>query len=481
RGLKITLLEQNDLSEGTSSRSGKLVHGGLRYLENYEFRLVREALREREVLLAAAPHIIWPMRFVLPHSPDDRPAWLLRIGLYLYDHLGGRRRLPGTRTLNLTSCSEGDVIKPEFRRGFEFSDCWVDDSRLTILNALSAHEQGARVMTRTRFTGAQREGSLWRVSIKDTRTGESHELLSKAIVNAAGPWVNHIIASVRGAESQRNVRLVKGSHLVIKKFWQGDNSFLIQNADKRVIFINPYEGDYALIGTTDIPYEGDPSEVRVETDEVDYLLKALNRYFINQFTIRDVIDSFSGVRPLYDDNSDNPSTVTRDYLFDVDDVLGEAPLLCVFGGKITTFRKLAEHALDKLSPYFPAMGEPWTAVMPLPGGDIGVEEFDHWFDSLKQQYSQLPAPLVYHYARLYGTRIEQLLSGATSVEQLGRYFGSTFYEIEARYLVTVEWAQSVEDILQRRTKHGLHLTDAELAEFDRWFTSEYPHWNKTDA
>ena len=432
-------------------------------------------------MLAAAPHIIWPMRFVLPHSPDDRPAWLLRIGLYLYDHLGGRRRLPGTRTLNLTSCPEGEVIKPEYRRGFEFSDCWVDDSRLTILNALSAHEQGARVMTRTRFTSAQREDSLWRVSIEDTRTGESRDLFAKAIVNAAGPWVNHIIAKVSGAESQRRVRLVKGSHLVLKKFWKGEHSFLIQNTDKRVIFVNPYEGDYALIGTTDIPFEGDPSEVRVDTLEVDYLLKALNRYFVNQFTTRDVIESFSGVRPLYDDNSDNPSSVTRDYLFDVDDVSGEAPLLCIFGGKITTFRKLAEHALDKLIPYFPTMGAPWTAAMPLPGGDIGVEEFDHWVESLKRQYPQFPESVVYHYARLYGTRIEKLLDGITSVDELGRYFGSTFYEIEARYLIEVEWAQSVEDVLQRRTKFGLHLSGVERTEFDQWFASEYPHWNKMEA
>ena len=474
RGLSVTLVEQNDLAEGTSSRSGKLVHGGLRYLEYHEYRLVREALIEREVLLESAPHIIWPMRFVLPHSPSDRPAWLVRAGLFLYDHLGGRRRLPGTRTLDLHSFPEGDVIKPEFRRAFEYSDCWVDDARLTILNALSADEKGADILTRTRCIGASRRDDRWRVELLDRRSGIRSTLHARALVNAAGPWVNRLLDSVDGIDSTRQVRLVKGSHLVVRKFWEGQNAYLIQNIDKRVIFINPYENDYALIGTTDIPYDGDPESVAITDDETDYLLKAVNRYFINQLSTRDVLSSFSGVRPLYDDSNENPSAVTRDYLFDVDEEEGQLPLLSVFGGKITTFRKLAEHALDKLGAYFPEMDKPWTANSPLPGGDMDDANFERFLDNAMKQYPSLPSELIYHYARLYGTRCHQLLDGAITTEQLGRHFGHLFYEREARYLIAEELAETSADILERRTKHGLHLSDTELIRFQDWFDEKNP-------
>ncbi|MBX2885422.1 MAG: glycerol-3-phosphate dehydrogenase [Granulosicoccus sp.] len=473
RGLKVALIEQGDLAEGTSSRSGKLIHGGLRYLEYYEFRLVREALIEREVLLEAAPHIIWPMRFVLPHSPAERPAWLVRAGLFLYDHLGGRKRLAGTRSLDLSSAPEGDVIKPDFKRAFEYSDCWVDDARLTILNALCASEKGAAIYTRTRCAGAQREDATWRIDLVDVRSGEKREIYAKALINAAGPWVNSVIESIAGTQSRRSVRQVKGSHLIMKKFWQGNHSYLIQNDDKRVIFVNPFEDDYALIGTTDIAYEGDPANVSVDQDEIDYLLNSMNRYFVNQFSTRDVLTSFSGVRPLYDDNSENPSAVTRDYLFDLDQTAELAPLLNIYGGKITTYRKLAEHALDKLASNFPDIGSNWTASEPLPGGDIADADFDKWFGVFRQQYQQLPDELLHHYARLYGTRAEHLLNGITTCDQLGRFFGHTLYEAEVRYLVDVEWAQTSEDILERRTKHGLHLSANEQRQFIQWFEREF--------
>ncbi|RUX25663.1 glycerol-3-phosphate dehydrogenase [Mesorhizobium sp. M7A.F.Ca.US.011.01.1.1] len=469
RGLSVILCEKDDLAQGTSSRSGKLVHGGLRYLEYYEFRLVREALIEREVLLEAAPHIIWPMRFVLPHSPQDRPAWLVRLGLFLYDHLGGRKRLPGTRTLNLRTAPEGAPIKDEFKRGFEYSDCWVDDARLVLLNALDARQRGARVLTRTACVAARRENGLWSIDMQDGRTGALTKVRARALVNAAGPWVNDIVSRVAGQNSTRNVRLVKGSHIVVPKFWEGRQAYLIQNNDKRVIFVNPYENDLALIGTTDIPYEGRPEEVVAEASEVDYLIKVVNRYFKRQLTSQDVVHSFSGVRPLYDDNADNPSAVTRDYIFELDASNGNAPLLSVFGGKITTFRKLSEHALEKIQPFFPMMKKAWTAKIPLPGGDLPNADFEQFLSDLHSEFSWLSPSLVKHYARSYGTRARQLLAGAQREADLGRRFGPDLYEREGRFLAETEWAGTSADILERRTKHGLHLNAAERKAFEDWF------------
>ncbi|MFD1981219.1 glycerol-3-phosphate dehydrogenase [Mesorhizobium newzealandense] len=469
RGLSVILCEKDDLAQGTSSRSGKLVHGGLRYLEYYEFRLVREALIEREVLLEAAPHIIWPMRFVLPHSPEDRPAWLVRLGLFLYDHLGGRKRLPGTRTLNLRTAPEGAPIKDEFKRGFEYSDCWVDDARLVVLNALDARQRGARVLTRTACVAARREGGLWSIDMQDGRTGAMTKVRARALVNAAGPWVNDIVSRVAGQNSTRNVRLVKGSHIVVPKFWEGRQAYLIQNSDKRVIFVNPYENDLALIGTTDIPYEGRPEEVAAEANEVEYLIKVVNRYFKRQLTPQDVVYSFSGVRPLYDDNADNPSAVTRDYIFELDAPNGGAPLLSVFGGKITTFRKLSEHALEKIQPFFPTMRKAWTATAALPGGDLPNADFEQFLSDLHTEFSWLGPSLVKHYARSYGTRARQLLAGALGEADLGRRFGPDFYEREAKFLVDTEWAGTSADILERRTKHGLHIDAAERKAFEDWF------------
>jgi glycerol-3-phosphate dehydrogenase len=469
RGLSVILCEKDDLAEGTSSRSGKLVHGGLRYLEYYEFRLVREALIEREVLLNSAPHIIWPMRFVLPHSPQDRPAWLVRLGLFLYDHLGGRKRLPGTRALNLATAPEGAPIKEDYKRGFEYSDCWVEDARLVLLNALDASEHGARVLTRTACIAARRENGVWSIDMRDGRTGTVTTVRARALVNAAGPWVNDVVSQVAGRNATRNVRLVKGSHIVVPKFWEGRQAYLIQNHDKRVIFINPYQNDLALIGTTDIPYEGRPEEVSADVSEIDYLIEVVNRYFKRQLARQDVVHKFSGVRPLYDDNADNPSAVTRDYIFELDAPEGAAPLLSVYGGKITTFRKLAEHALEKIQPFFPQMKKGWTARAYLPGGDLPNADFELFLGQLHGEFPWLSPSLLKHYARSYGTRARQLLAGAGGEADLGRHFGADFYEKEAAFLIETEWAVTPADILERRTKHGLRLSGTERKAFDEWF------------
>ena len=489
RGLSVVLCEKDDLAQGTSSRSGKLVHGGLRYLEHYEFRLVREALIEREVLLESAPHIIWPMRFVLPHSPLDRPAWLIRLGLFLYDHLGGRRRLPGTRALDLRTAPEGAPLKSDYTKGFEYSDCWVDDARLVILNALDARERGAEVLVRTRCTRARRDGGTWLVDTLEAGSGRIVRYRARAIVNAGGPWVSDIIGGVTGSNAARRIRMVKGSHLIVPKFWEGPQAYLVQNHDRRVIFINPYEGDKALIGTTDIPYEGEQEAVVAEQHEIDYLIDAVNRYFEVPLTRADVLETFSGIRPLLDDEAENPSAVTRDYTFDLDrgpddrnDRGGEdgrggeggrsgagAPMLSVFGGKITTFRKLAEHAMGKLRPCFPDMGPDWTRHATLPGGDMPDADFDAFLARLRKTRPWLPDSLATHLARLYGTRAEAVLGGARSLDELGRRFGPDLHEAEARYLREHEWASTAEDVLRRRTKHALHMNEDEREAFRHWF------------
>ena len=472
RGLKVVLCEKDDLAEGTSSRSGKLVHGGLRYLEYYEFRLVREALIEREVLLNAAPHIIWPMRFVLPHSPQDRPAWLVRLGLFLYDHLGGRKKLPGTRSLNLRRDPEGAPLRNQYTKGFEYSDCWVDDARLVVLNAVGAAEKGAQVLTRTSAVTARRDNTGWTVTTKNSVTGETKTWRARCIVNCAGPWVSDFIGRVAGSNSSRNVRLVKGSHIIVPKWWAGNNAYLVQNHDKRVVFINPYEGDKALIGTTDISYDGRAEEVKADESEIDYLLKAVNRYFKETLRREDVIHAYSGVRPLFDDGKGNPSAVTRDYVFDLDET-GGAPLLNVFGGKITTYRELAERGLKRIRHLFPGMGKDWTASAPLPGGDIPNADFETFLNSLRDSYPWAPRLLLLHYARLYGTRTVEVIGSATCLTGLGKHFGDRLYEAEVRYLISSEWAFRSDDILYRRTKHYLHLSNAEKDAFAEWFNASH--------
>ncbi|HWK46961.1 MAG TPA: glycerol-3-phosphate dehydrogenase [Stellaceae bacterium] len=457
RGLSVVLCEKDDIAQGTSSRSGKLVHGGLRYLEYYEFRLVREALIEREVLLRLAPHIIWPMRFVLPHDRAQRPVWLIRLGLLLYDHLGGRRRLPASRGLDLSRAPEGAPLKTDYARGFEYSDCWVDDARLVILNAKSAAEHGARILPRTECVTARRSAGLWLVDLLDHRTGKTRQIHARVLVNGAGPWVDGVLSRVTGQNTGKRVRLVKGSHIVVPKHYAGPQAYLLQNPDRRVIFVNPYEQDYLLIGTTDIPYDGEPDAVAIEPDEIAYLCGVANRYFAKAIGPGDVVHAFSGIRPLYDDATENPSAVTRDYVFDIDGSIGEAPLLSIFGGKITTYRKLAEHALERLRPFLPGLRAPWTANEPLPGGDMADADFDRFLAAFRAAHAWLPPDLARHYARLYGTRAARVVGDARRLADLGRGLGDRLYEAEIRYLVDEEWAVTAEDILWRRTKHGLHL------------------------
>lgn len=462
RGLSVLLCEKGDLAEGTSSRSGRLIHGGLRYLERGEFRLVREALAEREVLLAAAPHIVRPMRFVLPHSPQDRPAWMIRLGLLIYDNLGGRRMLPGSRTLDLLRDPEGAPLIDRYLRGFAYSDCWVDDARLVILNALDAAERGARIMPRHAFAGARRDGGLWRADIRDVRTGEGGEMRARALVNAAGPWVGEVLSRVAGAKAGRGTRLVRGAHLVVPKFWEGPHAYLLQNDDGRVIFVIPNEGDMALLGTTDVTHEGSPEEARVGEDEIGYLLRAANRYFKEKLSRADVLTTYSGVRPLLDDGKGDPSAVTRDYALDLD-LSGDAALVNVFGGKITTFRELSERCMRLLRRVFPGMGEDWTARAPLPGGEIENADFAAFAATLKTRYPWMPRDLRERYGRLYGARIDRVVGDASSMDGLGRHCGGQLYEAEVRYLVETEWAQTAEDILCRRTKEGLRMSKAERA------------------
>ena len=470
RGLSVLLCEKDDLAQGTSSRSGKLIHGGLRYLEYYEFRLVREALAEREVLLEIAPHLVFPMRFVLPHSPEQRPVWLIRLGLFLYDHLGGRKRLSATRYLNLTTALEGQGMQTRFTQAFEYSDCGVDDARLVVLNALDAKEHGAEVLTRTKFVSAEQENDVWKGTLHDQKSNQELKVHAKTIVNTAGPWIDQILSSIKGASSKYQIRLVKGSHIVVKKFWQGTHAYLLQNTDKRVIFVIPYQNDLCVIGTTDIPFEGNADDVAIDQTEINYLFGVVNRYFQHQLTDQDIIHTYAGVRPLFDDNAGNPSAVTRDYQIEINQQ-GKAVLLSLFGGKITAYREIAETVVERLKPFFPHIKDAWTSKQALPGGNIADADFDTFLQTVRQRYQWLGDRLSYHLVRSYGTRAFILLDDAQSLADLGEYFGGEFYEKEARYLLKYEWATAVEDILERRTKHGLFLNAEQKQHFAKWLNS----------
>eukprot|EP01037_Dinobryon_pediforme_P017317 gene17317-17508_t len=471
RGLSVLMVEKDDLAQGTSSRSSKMVHGGLRYLEYYEFRLVREALIEREILMNAAPHIIWPIRLVLPHSPEQRPAWLIRLGLFLYDHLGGRKKLPASRSLNLANAPEGKPIRPAYRKAFEYSDCWVDDARLVVLNALDLQHRGGKVLVRTPMVSARRMQDYWQVELRPANSDKPLLARGKVLVNAAGPWVETVLQNT-GSATTSHLRLIKGSHIIVRKAWDGDQAYLLQNTDGRVIFVIPYEREFCLIGTTDVAFTGKAEDVKITPEEQNYLLAAVNRYFKATLDPTDIVHSYSGVRPLYDDHSADPSAVTRDYVFNIDAPHGLAPVLSIFGGKITTYRKLAEHALDRMKPFFPNMGPLWTQTATLPGGNMPDADFDRMLAGLRQRYRFLPELVSLEYARRYGTRATLLLKGATKIDDLGHHFGGSLYEKEARFLIDEEWAKSAEDILMRRTKHGLHLTEAEKDAFTAWFTTQ---------
>lgn len=470
RGLSVVLLEKEDLASATSSASTKLVHGGLRYLEHYEFRLVRESLREREVLLNAAPHIIWPMRFVLPHNASMRPAWLIRLGLFLYDHIGGRERLPGCRSVELHSTSLGEVLRPGFRRGFEYSDCWVDDARLVVLSALDAAEHGADIRVATEFEAARRDGDHWRLTLRDTVDGGQSTIRARSLVNAAGPWVADVAKRHADCAASAPVRLVKGSHIVVPKLFEHDRAYIFQNADRRIVFAIPYERDFTLIGTTDVDLSGPPEEggFRASQDEIEYLCTAVGEYFKRPPSPDEVVWSYAGVRPLYDTGDATAQTATRDYVFEIDGEPDDPPLLNVIGGKITTYRELAEEALRRLSPWFPTLGQPWTRGSALPGGDFPVEDFDALIRRLCDDHPFLDAEHAYRLARAYGTRAARLLDGARSESDLGRHFGATLYEREVRYLIDTEWARTAEDILWRRSKLGLRMSPEEADVLSDW-------------
>ena len=469
RGWRVFLCERNDFGSGTSSASTKLVHGGLRYLEQYEFRLVREALQEREVLWGIAPHIIWPLRFVLPYHKKLRPAWLLRLGLFLYDNIGGRKRLPGTRSVDLRHDITGTPLKPEFTRGFEYSDCWVEDSRLTVLNARDAADRGAMVTSRTECVSAQREGSIWTLELRDLDTSGWQTIKARALVNAAGPWVAKVANSVVRANAPAAVRMVQGSHIVVRKLYDHDECYIFQNADKRIFFVIPYEQDFTLIGTTDKDFEGDPAGIQASPDEVAYLCRSASDYLAKPITPDMVVWTYSGVRPLYDDGSTKAQEATRDYVLKLDVPPGQAPLLSVFGGKITTYRRLAESVLADLGPHLPAVsGEKagWTGHAALPGGDFPVEGYDAQVASVRQRYPFLAEATAKRLVRAYGTRVGVLLGSAAELAELGRCYGADLTETELRYLVLHEWARTAEDVVWRRSKLGLRLTREQIADVD---------------
>lgn len=469
RGLSVMLCEKDDLAAHTSSASTKLIHGGLRYLEYYEFGLVRKALQEREVLLKAAPHIIWPLRFVMPHDKNQRPEWMIRCGLFLYDHLARRKVLPASETVSFASHPAGRPIKPAFKRGFVYSDGWVQDARLVVLNAKDAAERGARVQTRTACVGARRDGEHWLCELQ-AEDGSRSQVRARALVNAAGPWVESLIKDTLALPSSKSIRLVKGSHIVVKKLFDHPYAYIFQNPDKRIIFAIPYEQDFTLIGTTDVEYHGDPAKVAIDDQEVAYLCQMSNRYFQTQIRPADVLSTYSGVRPLLDDEASNAASVTRDYSLEMD--LDGAPLLSVFGGKITTFRKLAEEAVDKLAPLLGNRKTTWTADAPLPGGDMPGADFERFLQNLLQQYPWLPEALARRWARAYGTRVARLIGEAAGLEQLGAELLPGLYEAELRYLADEEWATRSEDILWRRSKLKLHLPAHAAEVIDAWLQGQ---------
>ncbi|MGH8750488.1 MAG: glycerol-3-phosphate dehydrogenase [Burkholderiales bacterium] len=462
RGLSVVLCEQNDLASATSSASSKLIHGGLRYLEHYAFRLVSEALAEREVLRAAAPHLITPIQFVLPHVKQLRPYWRLRLGLKLYDTLGAGQKLPASQAAELRGSEYGSALKQEFEKGFVYSDCTADDARLVIANARGAQELGARILPRTRCVSARREGAAWRAVLE--QGSEKIEIKAHAVVNAAGPWVRALFSEVMHLNSKHNVRLVKGSHIVVRKLYSGEHAYLLQNHDRRVVLMIPFQQQFTLIGTTDIPYQGDPAAVMAADSEAAYLCDAVNRYLKSAIAPADVVWRYSGVRALYDDGRSNPSQVTRDYklILDAD---GGLPLLSVFGGKITTYRKLAQQALDRLAPWFPKMKPEWSAGTPLPGGDC--MDMQRLIGELMQAHPLFPRDLLSTLAHRHGSLTREVLKDAQKEADLGQHFGAGLYQLEVDYFIEHEWAQNADDILWRRTKAGLHVSLVQRAALER--------------
>ncbi|MEP6343547.1 MAG: glycerol-3-phosphate dehydrogenase [Maricaulaceae bacterium] len=470
RGLSVLLCEKDDLASHTSSSSTKLIHGGLRYLEYYEFRLVREALIEREVLLEAAPHIIWPMRFVLPYDKGLRPAWILRLGLFFYDSLGGRKRLPGTKRRDLRQSPHAGILEKRLKVGFEYSDCWVEDARLVVLNAMDARSKGADIKTRAEIVGIASVEGGYEVSYK-SEDGSNATVMTKGIINSAGPWVDDLLRRVdEGKDDGAAVRMIKGSHIVTHKLYEGDHAYMFQNADNRIIFTIPYERDYTLIGTTDVPYDPSEGEVKISDVEVDYLIDAANEYFEKDFNKDSVKWTYSGVRPLYDDKSDNASAVTRDYVLKISEFSEGAPIMSIYGGKITTSRKLAEHAMQKLTAYYThSSAKDWTSGSYLPGGDIEDANFDAFFEQARLNYPDVGENILFRLCRAYGTKISVLFANREQSNRLGEMFGDSLSEAELNYLIEYEFVTRAEDVLWRRSKLGLHMSKGEQNKLSKWF------------
>ncbi|SFX18902.1 glycerol-3-phosphate dehydrogenase [Janthinobacterium lividum] len=473
RGLSVVLCEKDDLAAHTSSASTKLIHGGLRYLEYYEFGLVRKALIEREVLLRSAPHIMWPLRFVMPHAKGQRPAWLIRAGLFLYDMLAKREILPASSGIDLTRHAAGTPLKPQFKRGFVYSDGWVDDARLVVLNAIDAADNGAHVLTRTRCTMLAREGDAWLATLQHA-SGRQTTVRARSVVNAAGPWTAEFLQQAAPGGQGRHLRLIKGSHIVVKRLFEHDHAYIFQHPDGRIVFAIPYEHDFTLIGTTDLDYHGDTGKVEIDDEEIRYLCELSSYYFSKPIVPADVVWTYAGVRPLVEDAAADAKAVTRDYRFELD--REGAPLLSIFGGKITTFRKLAEEAMDMLAPLLGNARPAWTEQACLPGGDVygavpqnrAVREFGQFVQGLQREYAWLPAALVARYARAYGTRIHVLLEGRADVAAMGEEIAAGLYAAEVDYVRRHEWAVSAADILWRRSKLGLHLPRHTADTLDAW-------------
>lgn len=468
RGYSVALCEKDDLASGTSSGSTKLIHGGLRYLESYEFRLVREALSEREILWSSAPHIIWPLRFVLPHHNDLRPKWLLRLGLFLYDHIGGRKKLPATATLNLESHISGLPLKSKFTTGFEYSDCWVNDSRMVVLNAQDAAEKGAVIKTRTRCVKAEREDGLWKITTHDVKTGEEQCQTARILVNASGPWVDDVLRLPLAEETAKNVRLVQGSHVVVPKLYETDQCYIFQNADDRIIFAIPYEQEFTLLGTTDQDFVGDIDNIKISEDEISYICTAASEYFEKPVDVADVVWSYSAVRPLYDDGASKAQEATRDYILRSDGASGTPKVINVFGGKITTFRRLADSMLEKIETELGKRGRSWTAAVSLPGGDFEPENFNNLIDRIRLEFPFLDERSAWRLGRSYGTQTFRLLENVSSKDDLGRDFGAGLTEQEVKYLIQYEWARTASDVVWRRSKLGLRMSKDQIAALDKW-------------
>jgi len=470
RGLNVTLCEQGDLASGTSSASTKLIHGGLRYLELYEFHLVKSALREREILLRKSPNLVSPLEFILPHEKHLRPAWMIRLGLFLYDHLSARKYLPRSHAVNFKTDPRGAALLPQFEKGFSYYDCFTDDARLTILNAISAKEYGAKILTHTQFLSAERENNLWKITLKNAAALQPTICYAKALVNAAGPWINQVQKNIVG-QAEFSIKLVKGSHIIVPKLYDGDFAYILQNKDGRIVFTIPYQDKFTLIGTTDILYSSNPRDAKISAEEQNYLCAIINEYFKKKILPGDIVWSYAGVRCLQNEAEGNLSKISRDHKL-VLDTNTSAPLLAVIGGKITTHRILAEEVLNQLKLFFPAMKSAWTASTPLPGGDCSLDKLRI---QLKKEFSWLPDELINRYSKNYGTRAYLILKDVYSLQQLGTDFSAGLYQKEVDYLVNHEWAVSCDDVLWRRTKLGLFFTEQAKIKLTNYLL----HFNKT--